>query len=471
MKPKSKSLLFAATVMVACSVASSAQALSDQGNAKLSAAVVEGDAHLAEGDFAQAIESYQQALKENDRDSIAHQRLGHALSLNGDLQGAVAEERKALEVDSNNAQAHCDIGYIFGLQQRFRAAIEEEKLAITLDENNPSAYSILGLSLASIGDYDLAISALNKAIALDQTDANLYMNLAAAYGRKKEYKSAGTMYKHAVELNPSSPNAYLGLGAALGKTGDLNGQMKAYEQAVALAPNNPENHGRLGFALSQIGDWRAALREGSVANGLRMKRSANDFFKMFLTTWAAIFVVFGLVFAIIFSGSKFKAQPGETLIKSFFLVFYKDKPGRFVLTSRRIVFVPEAFSTWFGSTRLSIELDQVGEVESHSTVSGGRLSILSANGTVYQFSMPNLVLEPLTKQLKDLAETQSVPTETILDENLQVSKPASSAVPQDTDADTPYDPFFDEKNEADKEAVIVEVVSHQSSDTNTANSN
>jgi hypothetical protein len=190
---------------------------------------------------------------------------------------------------------------------------------------------------------------------------------------------------------------------------------------------------------------------------------------MFLTTWAAIFVAFGLLFTVIFSGSRFKAQPGESLIKSFFLTFYKDKPGRFVLTNRRIVFVPEAFSTWFGSTRVSMELDQIAEVEAHSTISGGRLSILSSNGSVHQFSMPNLVLEPLAKQLKALAashsQIESGATTASSSNTSSTTASSTTASSIDTNADQQlldspisFSPFADEVD--DKDAVIITIVAH-----------
>ncbi|MGR6783100.1 hypothetical protein ACU6QH_00235, partial [Aeromonas veronii] len=70
-----------------------------------------------------------------------------------------------------------------------------------------------------------------------------------------------------------------------------------------------------------------------------------------------MFLLFGLIFAVMFAGSSFKPQEGEQIIKSFFLVFYKEKPGRFIITSRRFLYLPEAFSRWFGSTRVSIERD------------------------------------------------------------------------------------------------------------------
>lgn len=450
-----KTLHIACTVLVTC-VISTVAARADN----IQTLIEQGDDQLQADHLEKATELFKQAVAANPLSSAAHQRLGHALSLSGDLNAALDEERQAINLDPKNGEAHCNMGWIFGLQQRYRAAIEEEKLAILLDPGNSSAYSILGLSLASIEDYDLAVSAFNKAIALAPDDFNSYMNLAAALGRKKDYRSAVTMYQRAIDLNKGNASAYLGLGAALGKLGDLNGQVQAYKQAVALSPGNPVHHGRLGYAYSQLGDWRAALREGSIANGLRLERSSNEFFKMFLTTWAAIFVVFGVLFAVIFSGSRFKPQRGETVVKSFFLTFYRDKPGRFVLTNRRLVFVPEAFSTWFGSTRVSMELDQVSEVESHTTMSGGRLSILSSNGSVHQFTMPNLVLEPLTKQLKALAAAHKANIES---SSVSISQESLNTMVEsmkdEVAPELSFDPFANNIDE--KDAVIITIVSNE----------
>ena len=113
-----------------------------------------------------------------------------------------------------------------------------------------------------------------------------------------------------------------------------------------------------------------------------------------------IFLGCGVLFAWLFAGSRFKPQIGESVTKSFVFTFYKDRPGRFVITSRRLVFVPEAISQWFGATRVSIESDLVSKVESSSTAAGGTLKIATADGSLLQFKMPNMILVPLLAELK-----------------------------------------------------------------------
>lgn len=142
------------------------------------------------------------------------------------------------------------------------------------------------------------------------------------------------------------------------------------------------------------------MREGLVANELRLRDYGEATVARFVLGWGLVFLLFGAVFAVTFAGSKFEPQVGEQIVKSFFLTFYRDRPGRFVLTTRRIVFVPEAFSQLLRATRVSIELDLITNVESHSTAAGGTLTLSTADGSIRVFKMPNLVLKPMLIELE-----------------------------------------------------------------------
>jgi len=363
--------------------------------------IASGDAYLAKDDFDNAITAYRKALQEDPASAEAHRKLGHAFKLRGDLDRALDELRSALEIEPKSADAHYEQGWIFGMQHKFKAAAVEEKMAIALDPKNARAYATLGLSLSSLGDYSGAIAAFQKAMELDPEDTSIYLNLGATLGRKGDYEEAIKVYEKALSMGRGAFAAHMGLAAAYGKVGDKKGQIAEYRKAVELAPKNSTAHGRLGFALLENGDIDAAVIEGSKANEIRLRESSNSIFSTFLTAWAGIFGLFGIVFAVVFFGSRFKPQSGEEVLKSFFLTFYKDRPGRFVVTTRRLIFVPEAFSQWFGSTRVSLERDQIERYDVHSTMKGGVLTVLSRNGSVHQFMMPNLVLEPLSAQLKE----------------------------------------------------------------------
>lgn len=361
--------------------------------------IEEGDRHFNADNLNDAISIYRKAVHAAPLNSTAHERLARALSLNGALDEAEQEAQQAVTLDGKNALAHAWYGWILGRQRKYKAALAEETIAIDLDEKNAFAYKTMGLILTSTGDYPQAIRAYEQAIKNDPEDLGSYLNMAAAMGRKGDYAGAASVYRKAITLNKRSSLAHIGLGSALGKIGDLDGQVKELQTAVMLAPRSANAHGRLGFAFSQKKDIRAAMREGIIASVLRLETSWSTFMRAMITTWAAVFLVFGAVFAFIFFGSRFKPQPGEDVLSSYFLVFYKERPGRFILTSRRLVYVPEAVSQWFGATRLSIEREQVEKISCASSVSGGSLNIATKDGALHKFSMPNLVLDPLSRKL------------------------------------------------------------------------
>jgi tetratricopeptide (TPR) repeat protein len=364
--------------------------------------IKEGDAHINEEHLNLALTSYMSAVLAEPGNALARERLGHTYSLLHRLPQAAAELNYAIHIDPRFVPAHVELGRVYGMQGAFPASIVEERTALSLDPKNVTAYLNLGVALAHTQEYGESATAFEHALALDPNNLNGLTNLAAVSARQMDYGHAIQMYKRVLKLDPNNANAHIGLGTALGKVGDLQGQIRELRAAIKLDSKNASAHGQLGWALYRAGEWNNALTEGVAANELRMQRGSSTFIGTLIIGWAALFLVFGIVFGALFMGSNFKPQSNETVLNSFFLVFYKDKPGRFIVTTRRLVFVPEAFSQWFGATRLSFEHVDVETFHGTKTLQGARLSILCTNGSVYHFAMPSLVLEPVLSELKKL---------------------------------------------------------------------
>jgi Flp pilus assembly protein TadD len=371
--------------------------------------IEQGDSLMSEDQFDRAISLYRKAVSSAPNDASAHQRLGKALSLTGNLQGAEREMRRAIQLDPNDALAHSNLGMILGMEKNYADSVIEERIAIQLDAGDSFSYRTMGLALASLGYYDDAIKAFQKAIELEPDSLKAYLNLGATLGRKGDFANAIEAYKDALILNPKSVSALLGLGAALGKTGDLQGQIEQYRLAVALAPGNDNAHGRLGWALYRNGHWQGALKEGWTTNWLRLSRHGPEYLQFFLSFWAGVFLLFGLLFATLMFGSRFKPLSDEQVVKSYFLTLHKDRPGRFVITNKRLVFVPEAFSRSFGATVVSIDKEQINTIESKTTSGGGILILELKDGTEHQFRIPLLVLKPLLEALSEATQPPAAP--------------------------------------------------------------
>jgi len=369
-------------------------------SAQTQSLTAKGDAFQEADKYDQAIDAYREAIKIDANNSLLHEKLASAFLAKHNLNSAQQENLEALKLNPKSAKAHQQLGLVMGMTGQYPATIAQENAAIAIQPNFQDAYAVLGKALSESGHYDEAITALQKAISLDGTDFDSILTLGAALGRKADYQKSISVYKRAIAINPNSWVAHMGLGWAYGHSGDKENQVIELKKAVALAPSDATAHGRLGAALYDTGDVSGALEEGSKANKLRIASHAPNFVGHFIFGWACVFILFGLIFAALFVGSEYKLQEGEELVNSFLLVFYKDRPGRFVITTRRLLFVPEAFSRWFGSTRVSIERDLISKMNGSHTVAGGTLTIDTADGSTLVFKMPKLVYDPLMKGLE-----------------------------------------------------------------------
>ena len=369
--------------------------------------MAKGDALADQDKYDDAIAAYRAVLIADPSNSTAHERMAVVWLERGNANYSQAEDETAIKLDPKNAAAYQHLGLSLGILQNYAAAIKAEKAAIALKPDYQDAYEVLGKALSSSGHFDEAVTALKKAIALDPKDIDSYLTLGAVYGRKSNYAEAVKMYETAALINPHSVDAHTGLGQAYGHMGDIPNQIKELKIAVKLGGNAPSTHGHLGSALTKAGDIDGAMKEGAVANQLRLGQTWTTTLNKFLLGWACVFLLFGLIFGVTFAGSLFKPQAGENVIRSFFLVLYKERPGRFIITSRRFLFVPEAFSRWFGSTRVSIERDLIVKISMAKTASGGIVTIETADGSILPFKMSNLIFSPLSKELEKIGYSEN----------------------------------------------------------------
>lgn len=382
------------------------------------------------------------AIKEDEKQLAS----GKAAFEQTDYELASKHFLKAIDLNERNWEAHYLLGLILGQQGKYIASIDHEKKALSIHPGYAPAFSVLGRSLAGNQDFKSARYFLEVSCTLDPKSAANEAYLGTVLGMQKDFKAAYEAYKKAAQIDPAYVNGYLGMASCLGRMGDKAGQIAMTKKACEIAPRSAVAHAKLGLLLSESGDSAGAFSEGYKANVLRLQSSWNEFLGMFLTAWASVFLAFAAIFAVIFAGSKFKPQEDESLVRSFFLTFYKDAPGRFVVTDKRLVFVPESFSSWFGATRVSIQRGQIDTINYLSTVGGGTVSILTKDGSVHQFRMPLLVLDPLRSLLVSQGLNSAPPDEKAA---RPIEKSADSA---DASKEATKEASKEASNEASKEA-------------------
>ncbi|HMP51483.1 MAG TPA: tetratricopeptide repeat protein [Candidatus Melainabacteria bacterium] len=362
-----------------------------------------GNRALKEGNTREAIKQFNLALTDLPQNAGLRQRLANAYFREGNLQAAVEEMEAAVKLRPSEAVYQAQLAWLYTRVNRINAAMRHAKIASQLTPDAVSPWVILGYCYASLDKNELAMNALNKALALEPDNVSALTYQAEVYADMGERDKAIKNYERAILKDSGNLSVLIGLGSAYGESGKTEQEKELYEKAVKLYPRDPEALGRYGWFLSKNGDFAGAMQYGFKANSVRISRSYDQFMGMFIAVWAGLFIVFGIIFGGIAFGARFKPQPGESVIRSFFLVLHKDRPGRLVFTTRRVVFVPELVSRSIGATRLSIERDQISDTSlAVKAGSSGKLVIRTEGGAEYIFGIPVIIADPLEKLFSEL---------------------------------------------------------------------
>lgn len=107
-------------------------------------AVARGSECLRQGQFDEAISSFQEALTQDPGSSAAHMGLGVACSQVGRHDEAVASLTRAAEIDSGNATVHYNLGMAYESAGHAVEAERSYRAALALNPNYPLAQKALG---------------------------------------------------------------------------------------------------------------------------------------------------------------------------------------------------------------------------------------------------------------------------------------------------------------------------------------
>ena len=161
-----------------------------------------GLARLNLGDFDQAIEDYERALRIRPKLAEAYVGGGIAFDAKGEYDRAVFDYNRAISIDPKSAEAYFRRGCALVKKQDFAAAVRDLERALDLRPNFAWAQYWRGTSLMKQGRYEAAVIAFTAALELDPGIAEAYGNRGLAFlvlGRENE---ALKDLKESVDLKP-----------------------------------------------------------------------------------------------------------------------------------------------------------------------------------------------------------------------------------------------------------------------------
>ena len=159
-----------------------------------------GYAYAEQGDLAQAIADYSQAIALDPQGAYAYNNRGHAYYTQGDLAQAIADYSQAIALDPQDAAAYTGRGYAYYTQGDLAQAIADYDAAIALDPQYAHAYNNRGNAYRDQGDLPQAVADYTQAIALDPKYAHAYNNRSVAYADQGDLAQAIADLQRAREL-------------------------------------------------------------------------------------------------------------------------------------------------------------------------------------------------------------------------------------------------------------------------------
>ena len=168
------------SAMVACGGGSSS--LADE-------AFNRGVDYSDQGDYENAIEAYDEAIRLDPQDAYAYNNRGNAYKYLGKYERAIQDFDEAIRLAPDDADAYHNRGNAYALLDQYERAIEDYDEAIRLNPKYAKAYGHRGYAYGNLGQHERAIEDLDEAIRLDPKYAKAYGD--AYRWRGKAYEALG----------------------------------------------------------------------------------------------------------------------------------------------------------------------------------------------------------------------------------------------------------------------------------------
>ncbi len=259
----------------------------------------EASAAMLRGKYEQAIESYDEALKQpdvpaarltsihNDR-GVAYWRLQRyddalkdlnkaletggesAATLNnranvlldmGRYDDALADLNKAITLAPGYGAAYNNRGNVYFQQGNYQAALADYQRAITLMPTNAAPYNGRAKALGALGRPYSGLRYITRAIALNGKYTAAYRNRAQIYQHLERSDDALADYERLIGLMPKDPALYIGRGRVHIEKKHYRSAFTDFTKALELDPENAQAYTGRGAAQYERQIYDAALQD------------------------------------------------------------------------------------------------------------------------------------------------------------------------------------------------------------------
>ncbi len=177
---------------------------------------------------------WRHVLTLDPRSSTAHYNLARSLARQGNHADAIRHYVEAIEVRPDDADAHNNLGVLLMLRGEFEASMQEFQKATRINPQYSRAHFNMGKLFARQGALDKAYESYRQALKFEPNEAEIYLGLGNVLARQGRPEAAMPYFQQAVKLKPGLADAYVELARSLAAQGDKVTAEKYYEEALRL---------------------------------------------------------------------------------------------------------------------------------------------------------------------------------------------------------------------------------------------
>jgi tetratricopeptide (TPR) repeat protein len=218
-----------------------------------------GDEYFQKGDYAAAINNYNQALQISPHDADIYYKLGLVHHQLGDYEAAVGEYNKSTNININHIKAYNKRGLAHYQLGNYQAAIEDYNQAIRINPDVAVTYKNRADARSHIGDNQGAIEDDTQAIHI-----NPYYSITRKNKEIARYLLDDKQrLMQTIKIVPDDAVGYKNRGNTRLEFGDYEGAIADYNQAIKINSNYTDAYYNRGNAYSDLGKYDLAIADFS----------------------------------------------------------------------------------------------------------------------------------------------------------------------------------------------------------------
>jgi tetratricopeptide (TPR) repeat protein len=221
--------------------------------------IEQGDASLAQGESAAAVEAFTVAIAMKPDSMLGYLKRGEAYRQYGDLETALKDLRTASRLDGSATRPLERLGDVQHALGRYDRAVAHFEQYVRIDDRSPRVLYKLALSKFHAGNPRGAVESLQGAIKIDERSPEAYYLMGLCFQAIKRPDLARRALNRAVEMSPTLLEAREELAALHRRTSRTDEYLSQLDTIRALDDESPPRHIALGLAYAEAGQLDRAV--------------------------------------------------------------------------------------------------------------------------------------------------------------------------------------------------------------------